>query len=662
MTLFSHLLKPLLFVMIIGFAWDLTAQDTISDPCKPVLKKKEMPLYQEGMSAFRRGSYYQAERSMQTLLLTNPGVADAFYVLGMINVKRKDSDFRKAERHFRELLRICPGYDPYVYYYLGEISYSFDRFDSTIICMEEFLKDVDRVKSDEDYERALSLIEYSRFYREMVGNPVPFQPEVVEGISTAENEYLPILSPDNQMAFFTREVKILPDKNALFSTPGFKEKFMFSMKGNSGGFSSGEEMPEPFNVFDNEGGATLTADNRLLIYTVCMYEGTSRYLNCDLWSSENEMYGWSDILNLGKKVNRPDSWESQPTISADGSTLYFISDRPGGYGGYDVYRSYCDSAGNWGTPVNLGQTINTDGNEKSPFIHPDGKTFYFSSDGRMGLGGYDIFYARLAEDGRFQKAVNLGYPINSSDDEVGFFVSTEGSHGFFASNKLQGHGGWDLYSFELYPGARPEKVLFIKGTVREENTMAPVKARIELKNVDTKKVSEVPFDSTTGNYVAVTSFNNDYVMTIKKEGYVYESKYLSRADSILKAPATVDMEIQPIELDKSYRINDIYFEFNSFGLTQASKVVLDQLTEFLTFNQAISICIQGHTDNIGSDADNMRLSENRAGSVYEYLLAHGVNKSRLAYKGFGESEPLADNSTEEGRARNRRTCFMITRK
>ena len=205
-------------------------------------------------------------------------------------------------------------------------------------------------------------------------------------------------------------------------------------------------------------------------------------------------------------------------------------------------------------------------------------------------------------------------------------------------------------------------MLFIKGTVKSEAIAEPVKTRIELKNMETKKISEIPLDSTTGDYVAVAPFNDDYVMTVKKEGYVYETRYISRIDSTFKTPARVDVEIEPIELDKSYQINDIYFDFNKYDLTEGSKAVLDQLIEFLNENPKIRIQIQGHTDDIGNDTDNLHLSEDRARAVYDYLLAKDIGTERLTYKGFGETMPVADNTTEEGRARNRRTVFVITAK
>jgi len=643
---------------LICIAGSISAQDS----CKVVLDKKTEKLYDDGISMFKKGNYSQAGLILKNVLKEEPGCVDAYYVMGLINFKKANSNFREAEKYFMETVKRCPGYDPYVYYYLGEINYVNEKFDTVVLYMSEFLKDVDKIKFDADYNRATDLLRYSRFYVEMIRHPVPFHLKVVEGISTPENEYLPILSPDNQIALFTREKKFPGDKNSVVQTPRSKEKFMYSMLDSDGNFDIGEEMPEPFNINDNEGGATLTADNNVLYYTVCKFDKVRRYLNCDIYFSEFINDEWTQIQSVSKKINLSGSWESQPSISADGRTLYFVSDRVGGYGGYDIYRSIKNDNGEWGTPINMGPSINSQSNEKSPFIHPDGKTLYFSSDGWLGLGGYDIFYSRLKEDGTWSKPRNIGYPINSPDDEVGFFVSTDGSRGFFASNKFSEKGGWDLYSFELYNEARPEKVLFIKGTVKSESDIEPVKARIELTNIDTKKTSQIPMDTMTGKYVAVTPFNSDYIMTVKKEGYVYESKYIARIDSIFRNPAEVNVEIKPIELNKSYRINDIYFGFNSYDLTVESKVVLDQLIGFLNENPSICIQIQGHTDNIGNDNVNLRLSGDRARSVYNYLIEKEIQAKRLTYQGFGESMPVAPNNTEEGRAKNRRTVFVITKK
>jgi outer membrane protein OmpA-like peptidoglycan-associated protein len=223
-------------------------------------------------------------------------------------------------------------------------------------------------------------------------------------------------------------------------------------------------------------------------------------------------------------------------------------------------------------------------------------------------------------------------------------------------------GGWDLYSFNLYEKAKPGKVLFVSGTVKAETEMPMSRTRIELKNMETKKISVIPLDTVTGKYTAVAPFNNDYIMTVKREGYVYETRYIAKADSIYRMPTRLDLDIQEIQLNKSYRINDIYFAFNSFELTRESKAVLDFLIEFLAESPSICIEIQGHTDNIGNDAKNLELSSNRAKSVYTYLVANGIEAKRLTYKGYGKTVPVASNDTDEGRAKNRRTVFVIIRK
>jgi outer membrane protein OmpA-like peptidoglycan-associated protein/tetratricopeptide (TPR) repeat protein len=633
-----------------------------ADSCKIKLDKKTSKIYQDGIDYLKKGNYNLAGQQMRSVIKTEPACVDAYFVLGLANYKKQDYNFKEAEKNFRKVIELCPEYDVYAYLYLGEIYYGQENFEPALKNLNEFLRDVDKIRKDEDYNRAIDLVKYLKFYTDLVGKPVPFDPKVVEGISTTGNEYLPILSPDNQMALFTRELKIDPSKNSLVQEARVKEKFLYSMRKEDGQFETGEEMPEPFNICDNEGGATLTADNNTLCYTVCKFDQVKKYLNCDIYVSENIGGEWSQIRSLSDKINLPGSWESQPSISANGRTLYFVSDRTGGFGGYDIYRSIKSENGEWGTPINLGPVINSKGNEKSPFIHPDGHTLYFASDGLMGLGGYDIFYAKLDESGSWTRPCNIGFPINSPEDEIGLFVSTDGTKGFFASNKYNGKGGWDLYSFDLYDAARPERVLFIKGNVKSESSAEPLKAHIELRNLETKRISEIPMDTLTGNYVAVAPFSSDYIMTIKKADHVYESKYISKVDSVFKTPAKVDIEMKPIELNKSYRINDIYFPFNSYDLTLESKVILDQLLDFLNENNTISIQVQGHTDNIGNDAGNLVLSEKRAQSVYNYLIQQGISENRLTFRGYGKSMPIAGNDSEEGRARNRRTVFVITKK
>jgi outer membrane protein OmpA-like peptidoglycan-associated protein len=629
--------------------------------CPPPDDKKAQKLYEKADKFFKEFYYADAYSTLREVIDLAPDYADAHYLMGVINMKRSVPNLKAAQKSFTRVIEICPEYNAYIFFYLGDLAYSNGDNTAAADYMKKFLKDVDKIKSDKDYDRAESILKYAGFYAEMTAKPVPFSPVLLKGIGTPADEYLPIISPDNDLALFTRVIKLPPDKNQLVQRESMKERFMVSKRTN-GAFDQGTEMPYPFNQNDNEGGACLTIDNKKLYYTLCKNAKTGEYYNCDICFSEYKHGSWDDIQNLGKNVNLADAWDSQPTISADGKTLYFVSDRKGGHGGYDIYKTTMDEKGEWTPAVNLGPPINTAGNEKSPFIHPDNHTLYFASDGHMGMGGYDLFFAKMTEDGKWGKARNLGYPINTVEDEAGFFVSTDGHYGYFASNKYQGAGGWDIFTFDLYPEARPEKVLFVKGELKDEEKKEPVRAKIELKNAKTKKVTEIPVDTITGEYAAIVLFRNDYIMTVKKEGYGYESKYIAEADSVMKEPLRIDMEIKPIKVGESYKLNDIYFETDLFALKPESKSIIEDFKEFLSDNPKIKVTIQGFTDDVGNDDYNLALSENRAKSVYEFLITLGIDKNRLTYKGYGESMPVAPNTTAEGRAKNRRTVFVITEK
>ncbi len=651
---------PILTVILLLFCgpWSLSAQDS---SCASSENKKINKLFNEVQDLYKKKNLADAYSLCKKISEEEPEFAPAWFMMGMINVKRSIPNYSAAEINFKKSVELCPEYDPYAYFYLGEIAYSDQKFEDAVTYLNLFMKDVDKVKSDKDYDRAESILRFCSNYQDLTKNPVPFEPRPVPGICSRSDEYLPIISPDNELALFTRHVKLPPSKDDLVPKEKEVERFMYCERKN-GFFEESKEMPYPFNQSDNEGGASLTIDNKFLVYTRCKFTQGGAYYNCDLCYSRYRYGMWDEVENLGKNVNLPDAWDSQPSISSDGKTIYFVSDRNGGLGGYDIYKTTCNEKGEWSTPVNVGPPINTKGNEKSPFIHPDNRTLYFSSEGLPGMGGYDIFYSRLGEDGKWGKPKNIGYPINSVNDDVGFFVSTDGHYGYFASNKYQGVGGMDVFSFNLYPEARPEKVLLVKGELKNEETKEAVKAKIEIKNIKTREITEIPVDSTDGRYAAVMLFKNDFIMTVKKEGFGFESRYISQEDTTFKETAEVDIEIKPIEVGQSYKLNDVYYATDSYELTAASMVVIDGFKEFLDENPTIKVSIEGHTDNVGNDDYNLKLSENRAQSVYNYLIEKGEPPSRLSYKGYGESTPVADNNTPEGKAKNRRTVFIITAK
>jgi len=665
-------MKRILNIALIIFIFSpclLKAQD--DNPCEKIKDKKANKLYDQGMDELKKRMYPNASKIFRDVIAMEPDYTDAYFQLGLINVRKvgEEGDVvfnaKAAMKYFREVTKLCPNYEnPYSWFYLGELYYGVEKYDSAAICYNKFLDAAERAEKiikPNDYDKATEMAKYAKDYSDVTSKQVPFNPHPVRGICTKLDEYLAIISADNDIALFTRKDSMPPKVGAFATDVGFKEKFMISNK-YGGEFDRGKPLPSPFNKFDNEGGPTLSIDNKLLIYTVSKMVGS--YLNTDLYYSEFIDGKWTEIKSLGPKINGSDSWESQPSLSSDGKTLYFASNRRGGFGGIDIYKSTKDDNGEWGMPVNLGKTINTLGDEKSPFIHPDNRTLYFSSTGLPGLGGYDIFFAKMDDNGKWSTPKNIGYPINSKEDDFGFFVSTDGKTGYFNSNRkgIGGVGGWDIYSFDLYEGARPEKVLFVQGNVKDETTNEPVRAKVELKNVSTKQITEIPVDTATGKYVAAVLFKNDFILSVKKEGYAYESKYIAREDTAFSAPAKVDMEIQPLIVGKAYEINDIKYATASAELTENSKFILNGFIEFLTFNPELKVSIHGHTDDVGNADYNLKLSENRAKSVYTYLIENNIQADRLSYKGFGETQPKASNKTPEGRAKNRRTEFVIIEK
>ncbi len=676
----KHSFFFLLFLLLINPLWS-------QDNCVELKKKKSIKNFEEAMkfldyaSDSRNPDNYYKEAS--TLLVevknTEEDFAGSYYYLGYINIKRADYNLKTAEKYFLQSIDRCPDFNPYAYYYLGQIYYGRKEYESANKMMSSFVSYIDRISSDEDINNANEIIKWSKRYEMFYENPVPFNPKVVKGVSSAQDDYLAIISPDDKMALFTRRTFGVQPRDKAFSTEAqYIEKFMYSIRNESGEFDQAYPMPSPFNTYENEGGATLTINNKELFYTVCKYVGAYKnsYYNCDLCYSKFEFGSWGPI-KVVDNINNENTWETQPSISSDGKTLYFISDREGGYGGYDIYKSVRNEYGEWSEPINLGPKINSPGDEKSPFIHTDSQTLYFSSsdrkdtksgklkEGHPGLGGYDIFYSRMNENGEWNTPKNIGYPINSEADDVGFFVSTDGKWGYFGSNKLNGIGGWDLYTFELYEEARPERVLFITGNVKDEAKSPDdyTRTKVEIRNVDTKKITEIPVDEESGDYVAALVFKSDYVLTVKKPDYVYESKYISKEDSSLETFTQIDVEIEPIEVNKSYQLDDIYFATASAELTANSLRIIEQFAIFLIENPKVKVSIEGHTDNIGSAESNQILSEDRAKAVYDELInSYKISPSRLKYIGFGLSSPIASNNTESGRAKNRRTVFVITEK
>ena len=371
--------------------------------------------------------------------------------------------------------------------------------------------------------------------------------------------------------------------------------------------------------------------------------------------------------NAGGIVNS-NYWEAQPGFSSDGKYLYFASNRPGGQGKKDVWRAELlgfDGNGNihWQNPVNLGPKVNTEGNEISPFIHPNNKNFYFASDIHIGMGGFDVFMSEIRHDSIFSDPENLGYPINTFNDEQGLFISADGKTAYFSSARNE-KTGLDIYSFILDEEIRPEPVTYVHAKVVDAKTKVPVNAGIELVNL-TESHEEKRLESTDmdGEILLCLPVGYNYAFSVSKEGYLFfsESFTLRTAKSIYN-PYDLLIELKPVEIGSEMNLYNVYFETDSFRILPESETELQKLVGFLKTNPDLKVEVQGHTDNTGNTAKNQKLSEQRAKSVSDYLVENEISRQRLTSAGYGETKPVASNETDEGKRLNRRTTIKIVSK
>ena len=634
-----------IIIFIIAFclvhpAW---AQDE-ERTCGKTLNKKALKLLDD---AKKETDWNKCQEIVDGAVAEEPSFPEAYLFLAR-RAKRKQ-DYPIAIEAYKKLIEICPDYSVDPYFDLGTYYFDKQQYDLAV----PYLKDVKKFEkaTGDQVVYCDSLLRVSKLLKD----PVPFDPKPLEGVSSDKDEYLPIITADNEICFYTRSYDKVR-RGDLYATK--VEEFTYSLLDSvAKRFNGGEAMEHPFNSSFNEGGATVSIDNSVLYFTIC--KPGSGYVNCDIYSCEKKNGRWGEIKNLGPEINSPKSWDSQPCISRDGRTLYFASDRVEANGS-DIYMTTKNDSGKWTPPVLLDKTINTKYDEKSPFIHPDDQTLYFSSNGWPGLGGFDIFYTRKDSAGKWQTPKNIGYPINSDKQDLGFFVSTDGKTGYFASNKLKGKGGWDVYSFPLYEGARPGKVLFVKGNLKKNDAdTSLIRAKLEIKNTKTNEVSKIDVDSMSGKFVGVVNFKEDMVMTLKSEGYAFSSQYFSASDSATLEPVKVDVPLTKVEVGAVIPLNNIYYKINSADLTDESVLVIREFAYYLKENPRIKVEIRGHTDDLGDDQKNLALSADRAFTVYDLALELGVPKTRISFKGYGETRPLVPNDSPINRAKNRRTEFAI---
>jgi outer membrane protein OmpA-like peptidoglycan-associated protein/tetratricopeptide (TPR) repeat protein len=481
-------------------------------------------------------------------------------------------------------------------------------------------------------------------------NPVDFNPQNMGGeINSEFEEYLPSISADGKLFVITRR--------APFIGNIVSEDFYVSFK-NDTGWTKSVNMGTAINSPGNEGAQCLSADGKILFFTACDRE--DGFGRCDIYASFKTKNGWSKARNLGRNINTS-SWESQPSISPDGRELYFVSNRPGGIGKMDIWKSTLSENGFFGKPENLGTQINTEFDEMSPFIHSDNQTFYFASNGHVGMGDFDLFLSRRKyPKSRWGFPENLGYPINTNEVENSLIVASDGNTAYYASDKF-GYGQEDIFWFSLPQEKSANKVGYLNTSIKDAKSMLPINSTIQLIDLSTGDVLMESYTTERGKGQKFTSLpaNTNYALNVSSDGYLFHSENFYLSDESAQTALNLEVLMNKIEIGNSVVLKNIFFDTDDYNLKEESTVELKKLIDFLINNPEINIEIEGHTDDQGSESHNLRLSENRSKSVYDFLILNNINSSRLSYKGYGDSKPVSTNKTELGRSKNRRTAFTI---
>ena len=531
----------------------------------PQHPKKAVKAYKAAEEAFLKRDYKKAQQQVLKAVIEDPNYGEAWLLEGEIGMETEDYDL--AVLGYENALASDSMLFPPAAITLARLYDQRGNYKRESQLLRWYLsKSTDNFALD---ATVADMLEKATFRDWATTHPVAFAPENIGAtVNTPNDEYVNMLSFDVSQLLFTRKAPM---------GEGYYKETLLVSDAQDGQWS--EPHPLAFADFPDDidlAAAFISADGKKLYLTGC---GWGRDSSCDLYVAEWADGQWSMPQRLSEGINTR-SWESQPCVSSDGTELYFVSRRNGNA---DIYRCLRNADGSWAEPQNLGSPINTKGTEMAPFLHPDGRTLYFSSDTHIGMGGFDLFVSRRGIDGQWQQPVNLGFPINTSGDEINFFVAADGKTAFISSQREGGNGGYDIYTFELPEDIRPDSANY-------------------LSNVDVTELSE--------------------------------------GDALV--------------------LQNIQFEYNSAELSADSQTGILILADFLQRHPHLNVELAGHTDNVGSEAYNLKLSDERAQSVRQALIGQGIDPARMISKGYGSSKPIMPNDSEENRAINRRTEMIIT--
>ncbi|MFC3197445.1 OmpA family protein [Parapedobacter deserti] len=605
--------------------------------------KRAQEAFERASDQLKNRQYLEAIASLESAVAFDPKFAAAHQQLG--DIYRRQRDYEKAAQYYSCVIQLDSTLTSLTWFGLGESLLHIGDYEQALPAFQRYL--ASPALDEAGRRRTIKYIADCEFSIAALKRPEAFRPyNPGPAINSQYDEYFPKLTADHQTIIFTRK----KDE---------RENFYESKQDSSGTWQPARSLQGEVNsALHNEGAHCISPDGKYLFFTGCNRpDGLG---SCDIYVSRREGDRWGPPHNLGAPVNSR-GWEAQPALGADGRTLYFVSNRQGGQGGYDIWKSTLQDNGQWSIPKNLGPTINTPYDESSPYIHADNRTLYFASNGWPGFGDKDIFKSQVDSAGNWQLPINLGYPINDHHEQSALSVSMNGRQAFFSTRRPDALGGLDIYYFDLPESVRPHPVAYLKGIIMDAENGSPIEAEVEVTDILADKLMyRERADYEDGMFLAPLPFGKTYALHVKQPGYLFYSENYPLDESVkINDAYEIRIALSPIKVGNSETLKNIFFETNRYELLPESKSDLDHLIEFLNLNRSVRVEIGGHTDNTGSEAHNQVLSENRAKAVHDYLLHAGITAARLCYKGFGQSQPVASNETERGRQLNRRTDFKI---
>ncbi|MDP4761454.1 MAG: OmpA family protein [Crocinitomicaceae bacterium] len=582
-------------------------------------------------------------------------------------------NYKGAIYHYKRALEIDPNHSisGSTVYRLATCQMAIADYDGALKNCEVYLKNPNA--KEENFGTVRRMQDCANFAKYAISHPKPFEPKNIgASINTHLSEYYPTITVDGKTFLFTRRLV-----ENLGGNSNEQEDFYISHQ-NDGFWSPSYPMPRNVNTPYNEGAPTISPDGKSLIFVACTDESGVDYGenrqgkgSCDLFITQQIGKKWSNPINLPGKVNSS-HWETQPSLSADGKTLYFIRGLRSrdGKKDSDIYVAHLLADGSWSVAEPLPPHINSNQNEESVLIHPDGKTLYFASRGHVGMGGLDLYVSRMDAKGNWGVPQNLGYPINTLSDENSLMVSPEGDIAYFASDRPGGFGLMDIYYFELPKEDQPIKTLYFDGMVYDAKTNAPLGASFQLTNLSTGQlVIQSKADASDGTFLVPLPINSDYAIEVNHPGYL---PYSLNFNMTLKENEQSYHLMIPLNSENSSTENiltNVFFDLNQAKLRPESIVELTSFANYLKAHAQLKIEIGGHTDSRGNAQDNLTLSTNRAKAVYEFLISKGVSSDRLTYKGYGSSSPIITDTAinalssavekEKAHQKNRRTTYII---